>query len=136
MIKVVEFDPVHLEGLELKDCYKSEKLGRVDGPAVTLLHEGKPVAILGGAEIVPGVVHAWGRVSVRVSTCRMSFHRTVSALLVYFMKSMQLRRVQIHVQENYQMGIKWAKSLGFEPEGLMRKYGEDGSGFILMARVA
>lgn len=135
MIKVVEFRSEHLKGLKLKGCYTSEELGAVDTPAMTLLHEGKPVAVIGGAEVAPGVMHAWGRVSCDVSRCRVSFHRSVKAMLKYFTTSMRLRRVQIHVQEDYTMGRKWAEALGFRLEGVMKKYGADGSAFLLMARV-
>ena len=99
-----------------------------------MFHGEQPVEVVGGAETVPGVLHVWGRVGEGVPECRFAFHRTCKALVQYFGAKMRARRIQMHVHEGYEMGIKWAKALGFDQEGVMRKYGVDGSAFVLMAR--
>jgi hypothetical protein len=44
------------------------------------------------------------------------------------------RRVQATVHVDYVKSIKWLKRLNFEIEGLLKKYGPDGSDYYMMAR--
>jgi hypothetical protein len=46
-----------------------------------------------------------------------------------------VRRFQMSVRADFGPGIRWAKLLGFEPEGVLSKYGPDGADHILYAKV-
>ena len=46
-----------------------------------------------------------------------------------------LKRIQASVHTNDQQAIRYVEWLGFENEGLMKKYGPDGSDYYRFARV-
>jgi RimJ/RimL family protein N-acetyltransferase len=46
-----------------------------------------------------------------------------------------LHRLQITVKSDDTRAYRWAKALGFEEEGLMRKFLPDGSDSYMMARI-
>jgi hypothetical protein len=50
-------------------------------------------------------------------------------------KEHKIKRVQTAVRADFKMGIKFAKWLGLENEGLMKHYGFDGSDHFRYARI-
>ena len=50
-------------------------------------------------------------------------------------KENEIHRVQTAVRADFTMGLKFAKWLGLEEEGLMKKYGFDGSDHYRYARL-
>ena len=136
MIKVVEYVPEHLEQINKTPLHDKDILGAVSGPAVTLMSDSGPIAIVGGTVILPGVLHGWACIGDGVKAHPVSFHKTMWAMVRYFMASMRLRRIQISVRCDYEMGQRWARSLGFQPEGIMLRYSEDGTASWLMSRTS
>ena len=39
------------------------------------------------------------------------------------------------IRQSFSAGVKWARILGFEPEGVMRAYDENGDNYILYVRI-
>jgi len=52
----------------------------------------------------------------------------------YIVISRNLHRLQITVRCADLRAVRWGLALGFEIEGLMKKYGADGSDFFMMSR--
>jgi RimJ/RimL family protein N-acetyltransferase len=52
------------------------------------------------------------------------------------MHEAQVQRVQASVHAEDGQAVRFARWLGFENEGLMKKYGPDGSDYYRMARVS
>jgi RimJ/RimL family protein N-acetyltransferase len=50
-------------------------------------------------------------------------------------QSLSLHRLQLTVRLDEPRALRWAEYLGFEIEGLMRKYSPDGADTYILARV-
>jgi hypothetical protein len=96
------------------------------------MREGVRVVMAGG--VVPvwrGRGLAWlthdGRPDMRHWLAAARWARHWFPLLPY-------RRIEATIACGFDGGIRWALCLGFEPEGLMRAFGEDGADYWLYAR--
>lgn len=76
-------------------------------------------------------VHAWTLLSVRASRHMPSLVKTVKG----FMDELPHRRIEMTIRVGFDMGVKWARILGFTPEAIMRAYLENGDDCILYARI-
>lgn len=134
MIEVVGYRPQHLAQIQIRkeDGYKPKEVG---GMAVTCLFMDKPIAILGGFPLGPTCYHVWGIVSSDIQKNPVSFHKETLKLLNTMQDKFKLRRIQLDVRCSFLRGQHWAKSLGFKPEGIMRKFAADGEDCILYSRV-
>ena len=111
------------------------------GAAAALLAAGPSRAITddaGNVLLCCGVIyfhqnraHAWTMLSHRASR-HMPF--LVKSVLG-FLDSLPCRRVEMTIREGFFAGVKWARILGFTPEGTMRAYDENGNNCILYARI-
>ena len=79
----------------------------------------------------PNRAHAWTLLSGRASR-HMPF--LVKSVLK-FLESLPCRRVEMTIRQGFSAGVKWARILGFRPEGVMRAYDENGDNCILYARI-
>ena len=136
MIEVIKFHPSHLSMIELKENYvQGECPLTVMTTAFTLIKDGTILAILGGFPFVPGVVHFWAFISKHVRQCPLAFHKECLKILDWYEVNEKPRRMQWEVKASYDMGCRWAESLGLHREGLMKAWGPDGSDHYLYARV-
>lgn len=131
---VIQFNPDHLVKIRVKTIHTGEVPKTVMTDAVTVMDREQPVAIFGSFTFVPGVVHLWGLISDDVRQKPLAFHRVTRELLKYYEKTAAPRRIQMDVKASYIEGQRWAKSLGFEYEGTMKRYGVNGEDFHLYGR--
>jgi hypothetical protein len=83
-----------------------------------------------------GVVDGWVLLSERVGPDGLLWlHRNVLKMNEGLYKKYGKLRIQTTVREDFRAGHRWAKMLGFEPEGLMRQYDPDGKDHRLYARI-
>lgn len=104
------------------------------GTAVTAFYGHKPVASFGLVPIWPGLAQAW---LVTSDECRAKpIYMTRMAALFFDIAeiSERLHRTQITVKTSDKRALNWALHLRFVNEGVMRKYGPDGSDHFMMAR--
>ena len=106
------------------------------GNAYTAMLYGKPVAAFGAVRLWPGVEEVWSL----LGDSSRSYAKTLTRIAVQFVDfrviSGDLHRVQMTVRCSDMRAVRWAKdALGFKIEGLMERYGTDGSDFYMMARV-
>ncbi len=134
MIEVVDYLPEHLERIKLKACHNGERPNKISGVAVTILSGEDPLAIIGWYFISKGVVQIWAFLSDAITPVKKSFHKEVLSLLRWAFDSHPVQRIQISVVYGYTTGWKWARSLGFSCEGIMKKYGPSGNDYWLFAR--
>ena len=50
-------------------------------------------------------------------------------------KKNKIKRLQTSVKANFKTGVRFANWLGLSSEGLMKRYGPDGSDYIRMAKI-
>lgn len=119
------------------------KLGRLlKGAAEGLLHSGlsytalvdeKPEITAGLVPMWSGVAEAWAALGDYAQRHPMWSHRLVKKQLKQLIDDNDFHRVQMHVTEGDLIGERWAEALGFQKEGLMHAYTNDGKNMTCFA---
>lgn len=141
MIEVRKFRPADLDELRLQPAqeYLAAFVGRpgygqelVDaGPAHTVWSGDRVVCCAGVAVLWPGRASAWALLAWDAGRNMRGLHREV----LRFLDGCEIRRVEAYVYRQFEAGHRWATMLGFEREGLMRAFAQDGSDMVMYARV-
>ncbi len=103
--------------------------------SATMRYKGSIIAIVGFTPLLPGSMEIWGVISNNIKECPKTFHKACRVVLESFIAQYKLRRVQMTVSGSFVTGCRWAKSLGFTPEGVLKAYGTDGSDYVMFGRV-
>lgn len=135
-IVVAPFRPEHLEKINPRANHNGEVPKTVLTTAWTYLVDDIPIAIFGGFVFVPGVIHFWGLFSDEIRKYPIEFHKQTIDVLKWYEEREKPRRFQFDVRVGYTEGCRWAESLGFKQEGIMRQYGMRGEDFYLYGRPA
>lgn len=93
--------------------------------------DGRVIGCAGIAECWPGRAEAWTLLSEDAFDVFRHIHRVVRRVLA----DCPWHRVEMKVDADHVAAIRWAEHLGFEREGLMRKYTADQRDVFLYARV-
>jgi hypothetical protein len=104
--------------------------------AVTLEDDGKILAVGGVHVMWFGAGEAWVLVSGDALQAPTSFARYAKRMFGSILQDTQLRRVQASIHVDDDRAYRFAEWLGFENEGVMRKYGVEGDDYYRMAKVA
>lgn len=139
------FTSSHLDELEDAQYYFNSKMGKEHaktqisnqaecGPAITAFVYGKPAAVFGCVIMWNGVGEMWSIFS-DISR-RYPFAMTNAAITFCDICEIlfHLHRLQITVKTSDSRAMKWAKYLGFIPEGNMKMYSADKEDFTIMGR--
>jgi RimJ/RimL family protein N-acetyltransferase len=128
-----EFRPADMSGLIWERWYENqEHLFRP--PAYTGICEGKIVACAGIQPLWSGVGEAW------IAVCPDAHLYTglpgaIKDILEYVEKVNAFHRVQASVRADDLVALRLDRWLGFQAEGIMRKFGPDEADYIRLARV-
>lgn len=144
---IVRFQPQHLNRLDLKEPELSEM--RLDPSALnrvalaaepdaswTGMFHGKPVVCFGIRTIFPGVGEAWLLPGADIDRHAISVCRGSRRIYQHFINEGVFRRIHVVVDPANDTAFRFAKWNGFDVEGIMRKFGADGSDHLLMARIS
>jgi hypothetical protein len=141
VIEVVKFRPAHLDELRLQPSqeYLSAFVGRPGygqelveaGPCYTVRRDGKIICCAGVVNLWTGRASAWALLSWDAGKSMRPLHREV----LKFLDRCEIRRVEAYVYPAFEPGHRWARMLGFEFEGLMRAFGQDGNDMAMYARI-
>lgn len=146
MIAIVPLELRHLAGLELQTAQRPDltalaasggaELAAQLGPAFTALErvEGQPdrvIACAGLAETHPRYATAWALFGEGKGAGMVAITRSILRVL----EVGGYARVDMLVRNSFDRAHDFARLLRFEPEGLLRRYGADGSDFMLYARI-
>lgn len=130
MIKAVNFKEEHLDqmlnrrGSTSLESLKENIRSMGDRAVVkTLVLDDKILGVLGFNLVHTGVIECWSILSDLIKDHYVSFHKSVLALLHYVEDKMKPHRVQVMVDSNFETGKKWAESLGFVCETILKMYG-------------
>lgn len=106
-------------------------LWRVPGPALTARH-GDQIILCGGI-MTMGNKHGmlWAVLAADAGAHMLALHRATRR----FIRIEPLRRLEATVEVGFFAGCRWLEMLGFEGEGVMRGYGENGEDHVRYARV-
>lgn len=134
---VIDFDPTHIvligDPAPVEVAYK---LATESRPSLTLVHQGHYLAAFGLYPMTDNIANAWMLVNPEHRhTYAKSILKCAREELDRWQISEAFNRVQITIEFANAGFVRWSKLLGFEMEGLMRKYGQDGQDHFLMARI-
>jgi|TARA_R100000005_G_scaffold95563_1_gene77625 RimJ/RimL family protein N-acetyltransferase len=107
--------------------------GVLDG--YSLIDEDDIVACAGVSAMWDGVAEGWIVLSAHAAKHRVSVARYTERLFDDIMKHNNLWRIQASIHTTDEKAIRFAQWLDFEYEGVMRKFGPDGSDYFRYARV-
>jgi len=103
------------------------------GLAITVLERGKPIGVWGAVEIWSGVQEAWFMLEEATRRYAIAMTKTAKKFIDLKFQDDSLHRLQITVRCDDNRAVKWAECLGFQTEGVMKKYGPDGADFYIMS---
>lgn len=134
-IELRPFDSEWIEKLGARGVNDYSLLGDM-GPAYTGRFEGKVIFCAGIRLMWKGVGEVW---SLGDKYLAKKFAKEMFTWQNEIIKAeINLRhfhRLQAHVLKKWRGACKYMERLNFEPEALLRKYGPDGSDYILYARI-
>ena len=150
-LRIVAYEPGHLHALRPRAYERGflayvgdlDTYGRalaVPGRSFTGLRGGTVVACAGIVPLYRGVGEAWLAFSEAFIVDRPSrlwalVYRAIGEGLDAALTD-GFHRIQTAIPVGFEQGHAWARRLGFEEEGLMKKYGPDGHDFIRYGRIS
>lgn len=136
---VVPFAPEHLARMRVQAAQVTE-ISMIRPDAIELLAKSNGWSALDGDHplFCGGVIDMddhhgllWAYVSSEAGPWMLRITRGARR----FLALKNLRRIETSVRADFAAGCRWAALMGFENEGLMRKYGFDGSDHFRYARI-
>lgn len=141
---LAEFDIQDFDWLELTPDSWAKRSDRAmieryaqAGPAITLwAEEGFPITCAGVAcGAWKGFGECWLVPSIHVKRYAKSVYKTAVEFIADTTEKLGLYRVQAVIMADNPVHVRWIERLGFEREGLMRKFGPNKEDKYLYARV-
>ena len=99
--------------------------------AWTGIENGHIIAAAGFIPMWNGVAECWFIGSDRIQRKL----KTVVKTTLSIMEKMPYSRMHANVRANWKEAIPFAEFLGFEKEGVMKKFGPEGSDYLVMGRI-
>ena len=105
------------------------------GMAFTGMVNNQPIFAAGMKKIWDGVAEGWVLATKEVWNHPLLVAKAIKKDFAKVAKQHNIRRVQTAVRSEFGIGIRFAKWLGLENEGLMKRYGFDGADHYRFARI-
>lgn len=141
MIEIVAFKPEHLTRLKLQATQATaahlmtlehgEQIAACPGLAKTAMLDGEPIVCAGMIEMWSGRAYAWAYIAEGARASFKQIHRAALSIL----GGVRWRRVEMAVDIRDPGAKRWASHLGFDFEGVARKWTIDGRDVEIWARV-
>ncbi len=103
------------------------------GPAWAVRLDGKLVAIGGHTPVWQGRTILWGYLGADCGPALRAMTRRIAAEVEAL--AVEFPRIEAYAERNHAQGVRWLRLLGFQREGLMRKFA-NGRDYHLYARTA
>ena len=108
---------------------------RVPGLSWSAEVDGRIVASAGLVPLWKGVVEAWMISSDDIGRHQVKVARQIRTMFDDVMRQRGLYRAQANIHHKFDRAIRLAEWLGFENEGLMRRFGIEGADYFRYAKV-
>jgi len=106
-----------------------------EGFAFTGVGHGQVVCCFGFTYMWNGVYEAWLiPTTENIRKYVIPFHRASMRIFDYAMSKHSMKRLQITVSSENALALKWAERCYFNHEGVLQKYGPEGTDYYMMAR--
>jgi hypothetical protein len=103
------------------------------GYGVAYFHEGKICAAAGIVPMWEGCGEAWAIPTKHIENCKIAIGRHFKNTFHMVAQDLKMRRVQAAVKVGHREAHSLARFVGMTEEGLMKKYGPDGSDYVRYA---
>tara|TARA_R110002020_G_scaffold156197_1_gene337966 strand:+ start:1226 stop:1678 length:453 start_codon:yes stop_codon:yes gene_type:complete len=122
--------------MEVDANFKENRICLADkGNAYTLFVKDKPI-VAGGIFILwQGVAEGWVLANRNIYDVKFLAAKEIKKRTDLLCKKNKINRLQTSVKADFKTGVRFANWLGLETEGLMKKYGPDGSDYLRMAKI-
>ncbi len=141
MVRIEPFRPEHLLALRLQATQATaqalmtldhgQQIAACKGLAKSAILGDEPIASAGVIELWPGRAYAWAYIGEQAARHWKTVHRAVHAAL----DGARWRRIEMAVDVRDPGAKRWAAHLGFDFEGVARKWTTDGRDVEIWARV-
>ena len=139
---MIDVRPATQEDLEylrqnpLEEALKGYPQLRIcDSNTYTAVLNGEVVGIGGVVVLWKGVGEAWVILSRNCQNKPIEMFLCIKRVYKALIQSCELNRIQVVVRVDFPQSIKMIEKLGFEREGLMRRYCPDGCDAYMYARI-
>jgi len=144
--KIVDWHPSHVAMLKMNkydqawydnyDNYEQILASACPkGYAFTGIGEGVVACCFGFTRMWNGVYEAWLiPTTENIRKYVFPFHRASMRIIDEVMSKPDINRLQITVSSENALALEWAKRCYFKNEGVLHKYGPEGSNYLMMAR--
>ena len=105
------------------------------GLSFTLLKDDEPIVAGGVIPMWQGVAEGWVLSSKQIFDYKIKAAGSIKKRLDYICKNNNIQRLQSAVKAEFLIGVRFAEWLGLTKEGLMKKYGLDGSDYWRMVKI-
>ncbi len=92
------------------------------------------IAIIGLRIARPGLAEGWALLSDGIKIFPIEFHKRVLNFIRFHTKYFSIRRWQVTVKADFEVGNKWIKALGFSYEGCLKKFSTNGDDYSIWGR--
>jgi len=134
--RAMDLRPFDLEAYEhLPDLEQSLKYYETEEHSYTAFLDGKPVCAFGSHILWNGVSESWMMTGHQIEKRPITITRMCRRYFDYVARELLLHRMQITCNCNDLLAMRFAIALGFQEEGLLKKYGPDGSDYVIFARL-
>lgn len=140
-MKLAPFQIEHLHQIVPRETIRMDQ---AIAAAIRLEGLGPAFTALAGERVIGcgGVIRLWGRVGegwtilgAEIAEHPVWLHRTVRTMLRDIFDGMGLDRLQVNVLAASERNCRWVNRLGFQPEGLMKRFGPNGEDFVRYAMI-
>ena len=126
---IVEQGAIGLCDATAEDIAKAS-MDKLNGPAFTVLFNGRIVASCGVETMWTGVAQAWALCVQDIGSIRMD-PKNNREKFYEIVKDAGLWRVQAPLKSDFPAGVSFARYMGFELESVMKKYHADGTDALM-----
>lgn len=103
--------------------------------SVTLMADDKPIICSGIVELWPGVGEGWFVATDDLTNHPVTIARATKEVLYDQIDEGGYWRLQANIRTTWFTAVRFSEFLGFEKEGVMKKFGPDGANYLRVAIV-
>ena len=146
-IEIIAYEPKHSfeilvrphdeKNVKNKEEFKTWAEANAHGAAFTArrISDGKIIACAGVRILWPGCGEAWAIFCNEIHRHKIEIHKNITAYLKIIINDFKLRRIQAYVRADVPVAVDYIEHMGFEREGLLRKFGLDGEDQYIYAMI-
>lgn len=107
-------------------------IARAPGGKFAVIHNEKPVCILGVATSTPGVGQGWLVGTTEIGLAGVEVAKAAKKIISTLFEN-DVHRIQAYSASFHTQAHKWLELIGFKKESVMKSFGKDGTDFYCYA---